>query len=302
MKKVILLFLFICFALLYYAHFVAPDRLILRKKVLFLHRWSTRLNGLKVAFLSDIHFGARYMDLNKLNKIVDLVNKQNPDLILFAGDLDAELLMFSNADKNDVIKVLSRLNAQYFKGAVLGNHDYSPPGIIQSVLEKSHFTVLRNKVAVLNISDTKLKIAGIDDIWYSRPDLNSLFSGQNDGAPLIFLSHNPDVFPKLPDFVSLTLSGHTHGGEISFPVLGSPFVPSKYAQRYRKGHVVENSRHLFVSSGIGTLSGFRFSNPPEVVILELRQETQKNKIQNTKPKRGFSRDYIPLIRKYFYNK
>lgn len=296
MKKVILLFFFICFALLYYAHFIAPDRLILRKKVLFLHRWSTRLNGLKVAFLSDIHFGARYMDLNKLNKIVDLVNKQNPDLILFAGDLDAELLMFSNADKNDVIKVLSRLNAQYFKGAVLGNHDYSPPGIIQSVLEKSHFTVLRNKVAVLNISDTKLKIAGIDDIWYSRPDLNSLFSGQNDGAPLIFLSHNPDVFPKLPDFVSLTLSGHTHGGEISFPVLGSPFVPSKYAQRYRKGHVVENSRHLFVSSGIGTLSGFRFSNPPEVVILELRQETQKNKIQNTKPKRGFSRDYIPLIR------
>ena len=302
MKKVILLFLFICFALLYYAHFVAPDRLILRKKVLFLHRWSTRLNGLKVAFLSDIHFGARYMDLNKLNKIVDLVNKQNPDLILFAGDLDAELLMFSNADKNDVIKVLSRLNAQYFKGAVLGNHDYSPPGIIQSVLEKSHFTVLRNKVAVLNISDTKLKIAGIDDIWYSRPDLNSLFSGQNAGAPLIFLSHNPDVFPKLPDFVSLTLSGHTHGGEISFPVLGSPFVPSKYAQRYRKGHVVENSRHLFVSSGIGTLSGFRFNNAPEVVILELRQETQKNKIQNTKPKRGFSRDYIPLIRKYFYNK
>ena len=302
MKKVILLFLFICFALLYYAHFVAPDRLILRKKVLFLHRWSTRLNGLKVAFLSDIHFGARYMDLNKLNKIVDLVNKQNPDLILFAGDLDAELLMFYNADKNDVIKVLSRLNARYFKGAVLGNHDYSPPCIIPGVLEKSHFTVLRNKVAVLNISDTKLKIAGIDDIWYSKPDLNSLFSGQNDGAPLIFLSHNPDVFPKLPDFVSLTLSGHTHGGEISFPVLGSPFVPSKYAQRYRKGHVVENSRHLFVSSGIGTLSGFRFNNAPEVVILELRQETQKNKIQNTKPKRGFSRDYIPLIRKYFYNK
>jgi predicted MPP superfamily phosphohydrolase len=92
-----------------------------------------------------------------------------------------------------------------------------------------------------------------------------------DDAPVLLLSHDPDVFPRVPARVSLTLSGHTHGGQVGVPLVRRPFVPSHYGERYVYGHVVEDDRHLWVSSGVGT-SGMpvRFLRPPEVVILTLR--------------------------------
>ena len=92
-----------------------------------------------------------------------------------------------------------------------------------------------------------------------------------DDAPSLLLSHDPDAFPGVPERVALTLAGHTHGGQVSIPLLRRPFVPSRYGERYVYGHIVEDGRHLYVSSGVGT-SGFpvRFLRPPEVVSLTLR--------------------------------
>ena len=88
---------------------------------------------------------------------------------------------------------------------------------------------------------------------------------------MILLAHDPDVFPFVPARVALTVSGHTHGGQVAIPVLRRPAIPSYYGERYARGHVVEDGRHLYISSGLGT-SGLpvRFLAPPEVVVLELR--------------------------------
>ncbi len=85
------------------------------------------------------------------------------------------------------------------------------------------------------------------------------------------LSHDPDLFPGVPNRVSLTLSGHTHGGQVAIPVLRRPMLPSYYGERYARGHIVEHGRHLLVTSGVGT-SGLpiRFLAPPEVHVLTLR--------------------------------
>ena len=99
----------------------------------------------------------------------------------------------------------------------------------------------------------------------------------------------------MPDFVSLTLSGHTHGGETVFPIIGSFDVPSKYGQRYRKGYIVENNKHLYVSGGIATTSRMRFLNPPEIVILELYAQTPKTTVLNTKPITGINKNYAPIL-------
>jgi uncharacterized protein len=92
-----------------------------------------------------------------------------------------------------------------------------------------------------------------------------------DEAPALLMSHDPDVFPAVPERVALTLAGHTHGGQVAVPLVRRPFVPSRYGERYVHGYVVEDGRHMYVSSGVGT-SGLpvRFQCPPEVVSLTLR--------------------------------
>jgi predicted MPP superfamily phosphohydrolase len=90
-------------------------------------------------------------------------------------------------------------------------------------------------------------------------------------APVLLLTHNPDLFPRIPARVTLTLAGHTHGGQVRLPLIGSPIVPSAYWQRYARGRVVEQGRHLFVSTGIGTSDlPIRLGVPPTIFVLTLR--------------------------------
>ncbi len=107
--------------------------------------------------------------------------------------------------------------------------------------------------------------------WRGLDDLPATLAALTDDAPAMLLAHEPDIFPRVPPRVALTLSGHTHGGQVRLP--GVPLVvPSNYGDRYAGGHVVENGRHLIVSAGLGT-SGFpvRFGVPPEIVLVELGQ-------------------------------
>ena len=100
-------------------------------------------------------------------------------------------------------------------------------------------------------------------------DLPRTLAAIRDDAPAILLAHEPDIFPSVPQRVALTLSGHTHGGQVR--CFGySPVVPSRYGNRFAYGHVVENGRHLIVSGGLGTsIAPVRFGVPPEIVVVDL---------------------------------
>ena len=101
-------------------------------------------------------------------------------------------------------------------------------------------------------------IEGVDD-------LAGTLAQVTDDAPVILMAHEPDIFPRVPDRVALTLSGHTHGGQVR--LLGySPMVPSRYGKRYAYGHIVEDGRNLIVSGGLGcSVLPVRFGSPPEIV-------------------------------------
>lgn len=114
-------------------------------------------------------------------------------------------------------------------------------------------------------------LAGVSDYWEGRHDITAALAAVPAGEPVIAFTHNPDIFPGVQDRVSLTLAGHTHGGQVDLPLVGPPIVPSKFGQRYASGHIVEGGRHLFVGTGTGTsILPVRFRVPPEIRVLVLR--------------------------------
>jgi predicted MPP superfamily phosphohydrolase len=167
---------------------------------------------------------------------------------------------------------MGKLRAPLGTIAVLGNHDWWNDGErITRALRQAGLTVLENEARRIEYGGKSFWVAGVADMWTRKPDIAGSLAQVNSDDPVILITHNPDIFPDVPPRVSLTLAGHTHGGQVNLPFIGRPIVPSNFGQRYASGHVVEDGRHLFVSDGIGTsIIPVRFRVPPEIVILTLR--------------------------------
>ena len=161
-----------------------------------------------------------------------------------------------------------RLRGQVY--GVLGNHD---PTRMLLGLERLHIRMLMNESEIIDRDGQHIHLAGIDDAHFYRADnIEKAAAGIPSDAFSILLSHTPEIYQPaaLADF-NLLLSGHTHGGQVWLPLLGRRVVPSRFGQRYVYGHVIENGRHLFVTSGIGTsVLPVRFMVPPEIALLTLR--------------------------------
>jgi predicted MPP superfamily phosphohydrolase len=248
-----------------WAFVVEPRRLVVHKETLAV----AGLPHLRVALLSDLHAGARFIDAAKVRRVVDTINAESPDLVLLLGDYfnnGRNTRMTLPLSPETVATELGRLRAPTY--AVLGNHDWWFDGArITAALQSSGITVLDNSAVEARPG---LWLAGIADIRSRTPNPVAALAKIPADAAVVGLTHNPDVFAVLPARVALTVAGHTHGGQVRLPGLGRPIVPSEYGARYAAGHVVEKGRHLFVTTGVGTsIYPVRFGVPPEVVILQL---------------------------------
>jgi predicted MPP superfamily phosphohydrolase len=249
------------------------DEPLVRHDELALPHWPPALDGLRLGAIADVHGGVPHMGRAGIARAVDRLAAEAPDLIVLLGDyIDASLLWRDRLAPELVAAELGRLRAPLGVLAVLGNHDWRRAGHRMWVaLERAGVTVLENRAVALPARGTRLWLAGIADVRYRRAKPESTLAQVPDGEPVIVLSHDPDLFPHVPERVSLTLSGHLHGGQVAIPLLRRPAVPSWYGERFAHRHVVEGGRRLYVSSGLGT-SGLpvRLLAPPEVVVLELR--------------------------------
>jgi predicted MPP superfamily phosphohydrolase len=190
-------------------------------------------------------------------------------------------------------EALGGLKAPLGVHAILGNHDWwddraaqrarKGPVLGRRMLERAGIPVYENDATRLVKDGRRFWLAGLgDQLAFIRgrrkrgtrrfegvDDLDGTLAKVTDPSPVILLAHEPDIFPRVPDRVSLTLSGHTHGGQVR--VLGfSPMVPSRYGNRYAYGHVVEDNRHLVVSGGLGcSVLPVRLGVPPEIVMVDV---------------------------------
>lgn len=259
-----------------WAFWFEPASLRVRDATLELPRWPGACAGLRVALLSDLHVGSPFNGTDKLKRIVAETNAAAPDLVLLAGDYVIQGVPLGTPVASEVIAAeLGKLSAPMGVFAVLGNHDHwDDAPRIQREFEGHGIPVLEDRSLSVKRGDCELWIAGVSD-WSTAPhDLRAALSGIPDGATILVLTHHPDLFPRVPARVALTVAGHTHGGQVRLPWLGRLVVPSAYGDRYAIGHVEENGRHLFVTPGLGTsILPVRFLVPPEISMLHLQPAT-----------------------------
>src|SRR5262245_34203528 len=240
--------------LAFWTFFIEPNRLVLHQETIKIENWPEGLSGLRIAVMSDIHTGAPFINENKLRKIVEMTNRQSPDLIVILGDYMSPNNWRSRRVEPEVTAaVLRDLKAPLGVYAVLGNHDWWYNGEkVRRALEQNGIHVLENEVAEVKWRDGSFWIAGLADLWTRTQHVDETIAKAPPGATVIAITHNPDIFPRLPPSVPLLLAGHTHGGQVTLPLIGAAVVPSDFGQKYTAGHVYENGHHLFVTTGIGT--------------------------------------------------
>ena len=236
-------------------------------------------DGMTAAFLSDTHHGP-FVPLSYLAEVVETTNALRPDVVLLGGDYVQRrkgLRRFRPARNEEIIKgvgVLGALRAPEGRFAVLGNHDHrTNPALVRRTLAANDFTDLTNTGRWLQRGESRLRIAGVDDIRTGRPRLGPALQGVGPGDACLLLTHNPDYVEYIRDpRVDLVLSGHTHGGQVVLPFYGAPLTSSDFGQKYRAGLVQGPKARVYVSRGIGTISlPVRFCCPPEIVLVTLRQ-------------------------------
>jgi predicted MPP superfamily phosphohydrolase len=256
-----------------WSFFIEPNRLVVKEETILLPNWPSGFENLKIAVLSDLHVGSPFINTDKLNYIVTLVNEAQPDLVVLLGDFMIQGVLGGKAVEPEVIaEALKNLRARHGVFAVLGNHDWWYDGPrVRRALEAVGIRVLDDDVERIERNGEAIWLAGFADAWTNKTDIRGTLARVTDEAPVVALTHNPDLFPRIPQRVVLTLAGHTHGGQVNLPFVGRLRVPSEFGQRYAAGHVVEENHHLFVTTGIGTsIIPVRFRVPPEIVFLTLK--------------------------------
>jgi uncharacterized protein len=253
-------------ALVWWAGWHEPRSFVTPEVSLALPRWPAKLDGLRVALVSDTHAGAGHMTPARLGHVVDRVLELDADLYLLLGDfLDSSRLGDGRARVREVARELARIPRAL---AVLGNHDWRAAGPgMDWALGEAGVVVLENEA--VRVRDG-LWVAGLADTRHRFPDLDAALRQPPEDAAVLLATHDPDVFPDVPDRVALTLAGHLHGGQVNVPILRHAVLPTRYGDRYLAGHVVEEGRHLYVSAGLGTAGlPLRLRSRPEVPVLQL---------------------------------
>ena len=251
-------------------------------------RWSPGLK-LRAVVIADPHVVEPYFPLSRWQSVIETAQALEPDIVFMLGDYVSGMkYRTGTVAVQDTARVAARLKAPLGVYSINGNHDWwgdkqaqrlqKGPPLAERAFEDAGIPVLSNKAVRLVKDGHPFWVTGTDSIisyilpnddFLGTADLPGTLAQVTDEAPIIHLAHEPDLFAKMPERVSLTLSGHTHGGQVR--VFGrAPFTPSRYGRSHSYGHFIEDGRHLLVSGGLGTSTiPIRLGVPPEINLLEL---------------------------------
>jgi len=224
--------------------------------------------GFRIAQVSDVHHSS-IVPADEVRRVVELANSARADLVALTGDYTTA----SRGYVEPAAEILGGLSAPHGVWAVLGNHDHhTDPQLTRAALKRRGVNLIDNANTRLRRGGDELQLAGVGDWSWNDNDWGRTFAGVDRGRPTVLLSHQPLVL-DLPETegVSLILSGHTHGGQVSLPIVGAP-VGHMNEFKYLRGRFSRGETQLYVTRGTGTIGlPVRFGARPEIAVLRLRR-------------------------------
>lgn len=227
------------------------------------------LDGFRIVQLSDLHF-LPFTQIDFIEQAVTKALSLQPDLLVLTGDFvthEADTIF-------GAVKTLSRLNAKHGVFAVLGNHDARAGArIVRQGIEEAGISLLHNRGFTFDVGHGQLNLAGVDDCIWGHPDIHAALADLQPEVPTLLLAHEPDVIDDFSQVgpIALQLSGHTHGGQVRLPFLGTPILP-KLGEKYVQGLYRVNESWVYTNRGVGMVSmPIRFNCPPEITEIILVQ-------------------------------
>jgi hypothetical protein len=254
-----------------YARELEPERVQVCDVPLTLPRLASSFDGYRVAQISDIHMD-HWMTQSRLARIVEQVNTQKADLIALTGDF---ITRDVRRYVDHLVPALHPLSAPDGVVAILGNHDYwSGAKEVRQVIRRCGMKELKNEILTLRRGKDQFHIAGVDDVWAGKPDLDGVLGKlPKDGAAML-LAHEPDfadVSAKTGRF-DLQISGHSHGGQVRLPGYGALRLPY-WGRKYPCGLYRIGEMQLYTNRGLGMVGPhIRFNCRPEITIFTLHSK------------------------------
>lgn len=257
---------------LYYAREVEPEDVEIVSISLVLPRLAPFFDGYRIAQISDLHADG-WMTPGRLLKLVGLINAEAPDLVAITGDLATySPLRTMIRHVPGFATPLRRLRAPDGTLAVLGNHDHrTNAAVVRHTLAAGNAMELRNAVKTLRRGDAMLHLCGVDSVLEGMGRLDRVLEALPEGGAAVLLAHEPDFADTSAgtDRFDLQLSGHSHGGQVSLPLLRSAVLP-RLSHRYPRGLYRVGGMFLYTNRGLGTHPRFRFGCRPEITVFTLR--------------------------------
>jgi predicted MPP superfamily phosphohydrolase len=223
--------------------------------------------GFRIAHISDLHCGP-FTPPQRVRRWVDRVNALDADLVAVTGDL-----ITTGADYVPAVAAcLGDLRAREAVFGSLGNHDYFTDGeAFARELERRGLPLLRNRGVTLSRGDDQLYVCGVDDTWTRRDDVSRSLRGRPPRAACVMLAHDPALFTQAAaQGVALILAGHTHGGQLAFPLAPRRWNLARLMSPFTVGLYRIGASTLYVNRGLGTTGPpIRIGAPPEIAVLTL---------------------------------
>ena len=268
----------ICAITIFYAMYIAPENIKITHKSIQSDKIGETLDDVNIAFISDFHYG-EFVDQERFGKMIDTIHNASADIVLFGGDLftNPDAFLADNETKQFLIEKLKSIKAPLGKFFVLGECDLKSEdakNMTKDILYQAGFEDLTNKnIKIYNGSSDNFVLVGLDSYIGGTNDIQSAYTNISEQSFVVSFSHAPDIYALIPDGSSdLAFAGHSHGGQISLPIIG-PLNSIEGAAKFEKGTYQIKNLTIAISNGLGTSDiDMRLFSSPEVLMYRLSKK------------------------------